>query len=187
MLIFLISLMKQINTLKEYIYWSYANLGMAHAAIGMGDVKYKRIHFMIRAKMYKGFVSGSMSIASLVDDEKNKIKQGAYCSYCLSADNLSLDHLVPKFLGGENVAENIVCSCRNCNSSKGKRDLLEWYVVRNEFPPLMILRRYLKLAIRYIEDNDLADYPIADIKSLCTPFRFDLVPLEYPEPSVLRL
>ena len=179
--------MKRLETLREYVYWSYANLGMAHAAINMGDSNYKRLHFMIRAKMYKGLLAGTMSIASIVDDEKIKISQGAICSYCNSAENLSIDHLVPKFLGGGNVAENIVCSCRSCNSSKGKRDLLEWYACRNEFPPLLTLRRYLKLVIRYIDENDLGGCLVEQIKSLDTPFRLDLIPLDYPLPSEIRL
>ena len=179
--------MKQINTLREYIYWSYANLGMAHAAINLGDVEYKCLHYMIRAKMYKGFLTGSMSVASIVDDEKCKISQGAMCTYCHTTENLVADHIVPKFLGGGNVAENIVCACRSCNSSKGKKDLLEWYAYRNEFPPLLILRRYLKLVIRYIEENDLGDCLVEQIKSLDTPFRLDLIPLDYPLPSEIRL
>ena len=68
-----------------------------------------------------------------------------------------------------------------------KKDLLEWYFSRNEFPPLLILRRYLKLVIQYVNENNLGDCSVDNIKSVVSPFRLDLIPLDYPQPSDIRL
>ncbi len=44
------------------------------------------------------------------------------CQYCgrkESANNLTLDHILPQSRGGKTVWENLVTCCRNCNSKKG--------------------------------------------------------------------
>jgi 5-methylcytosine-specific restriction endonuclease McrA len=59
------------------------------------------------------------------------------CAYCgqdlrgLSRDEITLDHITPRELGGSNKASNLVTSCRSCNCAKrdltlkGFLDLLE--------------------------------------------------------------
>ncbi len=41
------------------------------------------------------------------------------CLACGSKENLSIDHVIPWSLGGEDVAENFQTLCRSCNSKKG--------------------------------------------------------------------
>jgi 5-methylcytosine-specific restriction endonuclease McrA len=46
------------------------------------------------------------------------------CQYCgkrYVTSELSLDHVVPRSMGGHAAWENIVCSCTKCNSRKGGR------------------------------------------------------------------
>ena len=44
-----------------------------------------------------------------------------YCGQTRPASQLSLDHVIPRSLGGATTWENIVCSCLPCNSRKGGR------------------------------------------------------------------
>ncbi len=44
-----------------------------------------------------------------------------YCGQTRPLSQLSLDHVVPRSLGGRTTWENIVCSCLKCNSRKGGR------------------------------------------------------------------
>jgi 5-methylcytosine-specific restriction endonuclease McrA len=44
-----------------------------------------------------------------------------YCGELYSTSELSLDHVVPRSMGGQAAWENIVCSCTKCNSRKGGR------------------------------------------------------------------
>jgi 5-methylcytosine-specific restriction endonuclease McrA len=44
-----------------------------------------------------------------------------YCGQSQPTSQLSLDHVVPRSLGGKTSWENIVCSCMSCNSRKGGR------------------------------------------------------------------
>lgn len=47
--------------------------------------------------------------------------QCQYCGQTRPVSQLSLDHVVPRSLGGRTTWENIVCSCMKCNSRKGGR------------------------------------------------------------------
>ena len=51
------------------------------------------------------------------------------CAYCgehhPNYNHLSRDHIVPKFLGGENTWMYVVTACKDCNSSKGHKTLKE--------------------------------------------------------------
>ena len=51
------------------------------------------------------------------------------CAYCgghfPNYNNLSRDHIVPKYHGGENTWMNVVTACKDCNSKKGHKTLKE--------------------------------------------------------------
>ncbi len=47
-----------------------------------------------------------------------------HCQYCgerYPTSELSLDHIIPRSMGGKPVWENMVCSCMKCNVKKGGR------------------------------------------------------------------
>jgi hypothetical protein len=142
---------------------------------------------MIRAKLFKGLKDGTMNMRTIFDDEKIKLQTGQICNYCGSADNLALDHIFPQKCGGKDSAENLIFACRTCNSSKGKKDLMEWMNFRGQFLPLMIIRRYLKLTFNYCNDNRLLDKNIYELKEMELPFKIDLLPTKYPKPNELIL
>jgi 5-methylcytosine-specific restriction endonuclease McrA len=51
-------------------------------------------------------------------------RDGHVCQYCghhFPAQQLSLDHVVPRSRGGTNTWENVVCACLICNVKKGGR------------------------------------------------------------------
>jgi hypothetical protein len=178
---------RELLTVGDRLAWAYAELGKAHAAVGEGAVKYGRLHFMIRAKLYKGLRTGSMSRRSLLDDERLKMTMPQACAYCGVQCGLSLDHLIPVSKGGPDTGDNVVWACRSCNSSKGARDLLEWYAKRGEIPPLLLLRRYLKIAYEWFDSRELlAEPPDAEPVRL-SPFALDHLPLDLPGPSGLKL
>ena len=178
---------KELNSVKEVLFWSYANLAMAHMAVERKQKKYTTLNYMVRAKLFKGLMEGTMNIRTLFDDEKIKLSFGNRCSYCGSSDDLVLDHIFAKKLGGKDSGDNLIYACRSCNSSKGKKDLMEWMNYKNTFPPLMILRRYLKLVIIYCIENNLMEYSISDIKNQKHPFNIEYIPINYPKPSELVL
>ena len=174
------------TTLRLRIYWSYANLAMAHAAVDNGARKYGRVHFMIRAKLYKGLHTGAMNIGSLLDEERLKMNLPRICAYCGAEGELTIDHLLPKKFGGWNSADNTVWACRSCNSSKGARDVLVWWQTRDAgSAPLLLVRRYLKLALMAGEQHAVLDDALGDLPSL--PFDPTAIPTSYPAPNDCRL
>jgi 5-methylcytosine-specific restriction endonuclease McrA len=50
--------------------------------------------------------------------DKNRCQ---YCGKRQRTSELSLDHIIPKSVGGKSVWENIVCACAKCNVKKGGR------------------------------------------------------------------
>jgi len=175
----------KITTVGELLHWSYANLAMAHSAVAAKAGKYGRTHFMIRARLYAGLNKHTMNIGPLADDERLKMVLPQACCYCGSREFLSADHLIPTKRGGANSGDNLVWACRSCNSSECARDALEWLAQRNEFPPVLLLRRYLKVAIEISRKMNLMDVPLAEAPQL--PFSLAAIPKVYPPPDQMRL
>lgn len=174
------------ETVRSVIVESYANLAMAHKAVSDRAEEYGRLHFMIRAKLRKGLAAGTMSLGSIFDDERLKMLHAQACFYCGAQDRLSADHLVPRSRGGSDSGENLVWACRRCNSSKGAKDFLEWWFsTRAEFPPLMLLRRYLKLAWLDAEAAGTLDAPLDHVTD--TAFSYHAIPTSFPPPNALTL
>jgi len=173
------------TSVGELLHWSYANLAMAHSAVAAKADTYGRVQYMIRARLYKGLNAGTMTIGPIADDEKLKMILPQACCYCASKENLSVDHLIPTKKGGRNVGDNLVWACRSCNSSKCAIDALDWLSARKQFPPLLLLRRYLKLAVEICKEREIMNSPLEGVQYL--PFSLLAVPLAYPKPSELRL
>ena len=52
------------------------------------------------------------------------IRDDFSCQYCFKefdSKQLTMDHVIPKILGGKKTFDNIVMSCKECNSRKGHR------------------------------------------------------------------
>jgi len=175
----------EIRTVGELLHWSYANLAMAHSAITAKAEKYGRTEFMIRSHLYAGLNKQTMNLGPLADDERLKMVLPQACCYCGSREYLSVDHLIPTKRGGANTGDNLVWACRSCNSSKCARDALEWLKEKDKFPPILLLRRYLKLAIEMCRERNLMDIPLAEVPEL--PFALSAIPQIFPQPGQLSL
>lgn len=62
------------------------------------------------------------------------------CQYCgrrYGTSNLSLDHVLPRSLGGKSTWDNIVCACLKCNVRKGGRtpDQAHMHLMRHPIKP----------------------------------------------------
>jgi 5-methylcytosine-specific restriction endonuclease McrA len=65
----------------------------------------------------------------VVFSRRNLFRRDQYtCQYCGargSTDSMSIDHIVPRALGGGASWTNCVAACRSCNTRKGDRSLKE--------------------------------------------------------------
>lgn len=62
------------------------------------------------------------------------------CAYCGSTEDLEQEHFVPVRFGGGYTKDNIVPSCKDCNSHKQGQDPFKWLVVKERK-----LREYIKI------------------------------------------
>jgi 5-methylcytosine-specific restriction endonuclease McrA len=61
---------------------------------------------------------------SIAFNKKNILKRDAHtCQYCgrNGGERMTIDHVIPKSLGGRTVWENVVSACRACNLKKGNK------------------------------------------------------------------
>ncbi|HEY3282664.1 MAG TPA: HNH endonuclease [Armatimonadota bacterium] len=72
------------------------------------------------------------------------------CQYCGQvAKELTVDHVIPKRMGGKSTWENLVCSCRRCNTRKGDKSLTQANLELRKEPrkpkyvPFISLTKYL--------------------------------------------
>lgn len=51
-------------------------------------------------------------------------RDSCVCQYCGKTSNeLTVDHVIPKRLGGKSTWENLVAACKKCNNKKGDKTL----------------------------------------------------------------
>ena len=68
------------------------------------------------------------AVPMLSFNKKNILKRDAYtCQYCgrNGGERMTIDHIVPRSLGGRTIWENVVSACRACNLRKGNKTLSE--------------------------------------------------------------
>ncbi len=78
------------------------------------------------------------------------VRDGHRCQYC-GASAESIDHVVPTSRGGEHVWENVVASCRRCNSAKEDRLLHETGLRLGRFPVAPKQTMWVVVAVGRIE------------------------------------
>lgn len=77
------------------------------------------------------------------------------CQYCgIKGRDLTLDHVVPRWVGGQNTWDNLVACCRRCNLKKGDKTpaqanmKLRRKPKRPHFVPYLSLPHYLRAHAR---------------------------------------
>lgn len=76
------------------------------------------------------------------------------CQYCgRRAQHLTVDHIIPRRLGGEHIWSNLVAACPSCNHRKGGRtiDQVHMYLLKSPSEPSASAGY---LFARYIEQNE---------------------------------
>ncbi len=170
----------EIITIRDQIYWSYGNLARAHAALDAGLVNYRPVDQIIRSKLFHGLKSGKMSVRSLYDDERLKMKLPQICVYCGHDSHLSLDHMIPRARHGMDEADNLVWACRPCNSSKNKHDMMAWLSKKGMFPSIFVLRRYLKIVLSRCDEMGILDEPLEAEAKYQLAFSIRNLPTSFP-------
>lgn len=66
--------------------------------------------------------------------------------------------------------------------------MMKWMIDKNSFPSILLLRRYLKIVMRYCESNDLLDLKLDEVQKQDLPFDLSILPHSFPPlPELTRL
>lgn len=162
------------STFGDNLLWCYATWQTLYTLVNMGETQLGKKFYMFRTIFFNKFKTGKQRISDLYNQNKIKLKAGDYCFYCgaeISKENLTADHVFPRIKGGTNDMDNIIFVCKSCNSSKGKKDLLEWFLLnREQFPSPFILGHYLRQIYFYAIEHGLMEQKYEDVCLLDLPF-----------------
>lgn len=133
---------KYVKTVSDVINFYYSWLVIARAANKMtewGFITYQ----------YNRLKKGQIKWADFDGEIRMQMRSKNECVYC-GAPAEAWDHVVPRNLGGPLGPHNMVKSCKHCNSSKGDKDLVDWWInslgkEESELPRIPI-GIYLKLS-----------------------------------------
>ncbi len=99
--------------------------------------------------------------------EKRIKENGSVCCWCckhLKREDITLEHLIPKSLGGSNAFENLYLACRHCNQSRGNHLLPPKYSVKS-----LGYQKLLEWLLNaYAISNQKNNVQLARIKIVCT-------------------
>ena len=85
----------QLETIKDLLNWSYANLAAYQIALKQDPPHYTRSCWMTRAKLFKGLQTGNMTRQSIYKNERDKLDKKDQCAYCgATGIPLTLDHVL---------------------------------------------------------------------------------------------
>lgn len=167
------------NNFGEYFFWSYANWMMYCAAVKEGATSYKnagqRNYYTVRTSWYKKLKDGKANVHDLLDNNVWKIDAGNdccwYCGKKVAEGKLTKEHVLPLIKGGEDTFDNIAMACKECNSSKGDKDFMEWYTDKfNRLPSDFMIGIYMKLVYKHAVSHALMDKHYDEMKDMLLPF-----------------
>ena len=89
------------------------------------------------------------------------------CAYCGKKRTLTMDHVVSINDDGSTNADNIVPCCANCNSSKGAKDMENWFRGQAFFSEerLSFIKEYIESAKRRQTHDRFCSYSISTSSS----------------------
>lgn len=108
-----------VKTVRQIIFWQYAKI--ISAAMGYGKQSYGLI-----MKCFKQLETGEIHWSSSVREWLKEKEVSDTCIYCGEKTALTIEHILPRSCGGEDIPDNVVMVCKSCNSSKGSKRLYEW-------------------------------------------------------------
>ena len=152
---------KAVRTIRDLIYWQYAKIISESAGFGK-----KQFAFVM--DRYKKLQSGEIEWSSSIREYIKEREKPNQCIYCGSKENLSVDHLIPRNMGGPDIGDNAVTACRRCNSSRGDKGVYEWFQLDRRYEvPRIAEGKYLKLLFQLHESKGTLDMDRAGIDKLC--------------------
>lgn len=148
-----------VKTVRQLIYYQYAKIISDSSG-------FSKTTFPIIMSNWKKLCSGEIHWSSAVREWLKEKEQPNRCIYCGAEKQLSIEHILPRDCGGEDITDNVVMVCKSCNSSKGKKRLYEWKGLEHKDTHHRIAEgKYLKYLYSLHEKRGTLE--VDNVKQLC--------------------
>lgn len=149
-----------VKTIREEIYYEYAKL-ISRSAFGGLE----------RGFIYERFQklkNGEIRIADTIREWEKEQELPKECVFCGAREHLTTDHLIPRNRGGDDSADNLVLSCRTCNSSRGDKGVFEWLgLKKKDALHRIVAGKYLKQLMKIHESQGTIDVSKNELTHVC--------------------
>jgi HNH endonuclease len=148
-----------VKSIRQLIYWQYAKIITASSGFS------KKEFGMVMSKCKK-LESGEIHWSTSVREWLKEKEMADTCIYCGEQRDLTVEHILPRSCGGEDIPDNVVMVCKSCNSSKGGKRLYEWQGLKSKDQHHRIAEgKYLKYLYHRHEKQGTLD--VSDVMEIC--------------------
>jgi hypothetical protein len=149
-----------VRTIREEILYEYAKLisRSAYGSLQRGFI----------TERFQKLRDGEIRISDTIREWEREQELPKKCVFCGSAADLSTDHLIPRNRGGDDSAENLVLSCKTCNTSRGDKGVFEWLgLKKKDNLHRLVAGKYLKQLLKVHEQAGTIHLSRSDLGELC--------------------
>ena len=164
---------KYVHTIREELLYEYAKL--MSRTVFRGKLNYGFI-----TDRFKALQSGEITMSGTIREWQREQELPKECVFCKSYQNLSMDHLIPRIRGGKDIADNIVWSCRPCNTSRGEKGIYAWLgLKKKDNLHRLVAGKYLKELYSLHKEQGTLSISKNEIQILCKRCRNEGVCVEW--------
>jgi hypothetical protein len=152
---------KYVKTIGQELFYEYAKLISRSAFDGA-------INYGFVTDRYKALLSGKITMSDTIREWEREHDLPDACVYCGTADDLTTDHLIPRSRGGTSSPDNLVLSCKSCNSSRRDKGIFQWLGPKGKDKMHRLLAgKYLKELYKKHEALGTLDVSVDTLEELC--------------------
>jgi len=156
---------KYVKTIREEIYYEYSKL-ISRSAFN------HTIQYGFVTNKFKELKSGQITMSGTIREWQREHELSNECVFCGAKEELETDHLIPKSRGGPDSADNLVLSCKACNTSRNDRGVFEWLGLKKKDDlHRLVAGKYLKELYELHEKKGTLDISINNLQTLCSNCR----------------
>jgi len=152
---------KYVETIREELLYEYAKL------ISRSAFK-SQLQYGFITNKFKELKNGNITMSGTIREWQREQELLKECVFCGSIDNLQTDHLIPKSRGGSDSADNLVQSCRSCNTSRNDKGIFEWLGLKGKDKlHRLVAGKYLKELFELHSIKGTLEKSIEELHTLC--------------------
>jgi hypothetical protein len=152
---------KYVKTIREEIHYEYAKLMSRTVFRG-------RLNYGFITDRFKALRNGQITMSGTNREWQREQELPQECVFCGSKAELQVDHLIPRKRGGSDSADNMVWSCRSCNSSRSDKGIFEWLGLKDKDKlHRLVAGKYLKELYDLHEGAGTLDINSEEIVQIC--------------------